>query len=406
MRIALFGGSFDPVHYGHLALIRDALSSGAVDKVIVIPTVNNSFKRGRALTPAPYRYYMVRDVIKDTFKHDVYVCDIEFSLEGISYTVNTLREITRDVYIIPFLMKNGVPGELAAQRHQFFWLCGSDILPDFDKWYKPSEILSYAVLLCAKRKGDETDILEQAARLKGIFGCDIATFEMNGVDQASSEIKADGDFSSLPETAQEFINTHDFYNAVRILDRCSDEACALFYDAAVKMYPMLSGKRLLHTLNVGLLSARLADAHGADIDKALIAGCLHDCAKEYPIDEQLRMAQSVSGDLFIDEKLLHSPAGAYVAREMFGVTDQEVLDAITYHTTGRGGATMLDKIVYLADKIEPARTYTDLTEMRRLAPDDLDAALRLCALAVAEKFRKKGRPQHPITDDFMRDLGI
>ncbi|MBP5262565.1 MAG: bis(5'-nucleosyl)-tetraphosphatase (symmetrical) YqeK [Clostridiales bacterium] len=406
MRIALFGGSFDPVHRGHIELIRSALSSGSADIVIVIPAVNNSFKRGRALIPAPYRYYMVSDVIRCEFDKDVFVCDIEFNFEGITYTVNTLKEITKDDYITPYLKKCGFSDKAASKRHSFFWLCGSDILPTFDKWYKPAEILSYVTLLCASRLGEDSDIYEQSARLKSIYGCDIAVFEMKGVDQSSSGIKKERDFDSLPEKAQEFINTHDIYNAVSVLDKCSDKACELYYEAAVKMYHMLSGKRLLHTLNVGLLSASLAADHGADPDKALIAGCLHDCAKELPIDVQLSMAKAVCGDLFTDEKLLHSPAGAFVARERFGITDSEVLDAITYHTTGRGNATLLDKIVYLADKIEPSRTYTDLTEMRRLAPTDLNASLRLCALSVADKFKKKKRPLHPVTSDFMLELGI
>lgn len=406
MRIALFGGSFDPFHYGHIELIRGALDSGACDVVIVIPTVNNSFKRGRVLIPAPYRYYMVKASVADSFDGNVFVSDVEFGFEGISYTVNTVKKVVSDSFIIPFLMKNGVAGEVAATRHQFFWLCGSDILPTFDKWYKPEEILSYVALLVAKREGDDTDLYEQGARLKGLFGCDIATFAMNGVDQASSEIKREGSYDKLPDVVQDFIASHDIYNTIKALDYCSDDACVKFYDHAVKLMPYLSGKRLLHTLNVGLLSAKLAHDHGADCDKALIAGTLHDCAKELPMEEQKRMAEAVCGDLFVDDKLLHSPAGAYMAREMFGVTDQVILDAITYHTTGRGGVTLLDKIVYLADKIEPSRTYTDLTEMRRLAPTDLDASLRLCVLSVADKFRRKGRAIHPVTLDFMRELGL
>ena len=397
MRIALFGGSFDPFHYGHIELIRGALDSGSADVVIVIPTVSNNFKRGRVLIPAPYRYYMTKAAVEAEFKKNVFVSDIEFGLDGISYSVNTIKEITKGSVIIPFLMKNGVPGEVAAERHQFFWLCGSDILPTFDKWYKASEILSYVVLLVAARKGDDTDIREQGARLKGLFGCDLAVFEMKGVDQSSSDVKSKGDYKSLPQTVQDFIATHDIYNTIRALDYCSDDACVKFYDYAVRLYPLLSSKRLLHTLNVGLLSAKLAHDHGADADKALIAGTLHDCAKEIDIEEQRRMAEEVCGSLFEHEKLLHSPAGAYMAKKDFGVEDQEILDAITYHTTGRPDMTLLDKIVYLADKIEPARTYTDLTEMRRLAPIDIDASIMLCLESVMDKFRRKGRDIHPIT---------
>ena len=95
-----------------------------------------------------------------------------------------------------------------------------------------------------------------------------------------------------------------------------------------------------------------------------------------------------------------------MAAEEFGVSDPEILDAITYHTTGRGNMTLLDKIVYLADKLEPSRTYADLTEERKLAVTDIDAALRLCVLRVKKKFESKGLDIHPLTVDFMDDIGI
>ena len=95
-----------------------------------------------------------------------------------------------------------------------------------------------------------------------------------------------------------------------------------------------------------------------------------------------------------------------MAQQEFGITDPEILDAITYHTTGRGGMTLLDKIVYLADKLEPARTYADLTRERILAETDIDEALKLCVKSVKKKFESRGQQIHPITIDFMEDLGL
>jgi nicotinate-nucleotide adenylyltransferase len=95
-----------------------------------------------------------------------------------------------------------------------------------------------------------------------------------------------------------------------------------------------------------------------------------------------------------------------MAREKFGIEDEEILDAITYHTTGRGNMTMLDRIVYLSDKLEPSRTYTDLTEMRKVAEYDLDEACRMCLGAVVNKFKSQGRDQHPLTNEFAKQLGL
>ena len=239
------------------------------------------------------------------------------------------------------------------------------------------------------------------------FKPDIRTFDIDGVDAASSVMKKDSDFDKTPESVREFIKLHDMYNPDRSLELVSDDAAEKFYDYTIKLYRYLGEKRLLHTINAGLLSLEYANIYDKNLnDRALIAGTLHDCAKELDESLQREMAYKRSGDTFADKKLLHSPAGAVMAAEEFGVTDPEILDAITYHTTGRGNMTLLDKIVYLADKLEPSRTYADLTEERKLAVTDIDAALRLCVLRVKKKFESKGLDIHPLTVDFMDDIGI
>lgn len=409
MRIGLYGGSFDPIHNGHLSIVRGALRSGAVDLVMVIPTARNPFKRGKVLSAAPYRYYMVKETIEAEINDPrVLVSDAEFFTEGISYTVNTLHYLTEKNKIREILTNNGIEEEKAAEDHTYFWLCGSDILPMFDKWYKANEIISMVSLLVASRPGDGIDIDDEKIRLNKAFGHEVPLlkFDIEGVEASSSDIKRSGDDKEIPETAREFIKEHALYNFKDVWEAVDDETANKFLDFAIELYPILRRKRLLHTLNTGLLSAHLALIHGADVNKALIAGELHDCAKELPEDEQRRLAQARCGDLFTDFKLLHSPAGATMAKERFGIEDEEILNAITYHTTGRGDMPTLDRIVYLADKIEPSRTYADLSEMRKVAEYDLTEAVKLCLGAVIDKFRKQDRSNHPLTEDLARDLGI
>lgn len=409
MRIGLYGGSFDPIHNGHLSIVRGALRSGAVDLVMVIPTARNPFKRGKVLSAAPYRYYMVKETIEAEINDPrVLVSDAEFFTEGISYTVNTLHYLTEKNKIREILTNNGIEEEKAAEDHTYFWLCGSDILPMFDKWYKANEIISMVSMLVASRPGDGIDIDDEKIRLNKAFGHEVPLlkFDIEGVEASSSDIKRTGDDKEIPETAREFIKEHALYNFKDVWEAVDDETANKFLDFAIELYPILRRKRLLHTLNTGLLSAHLALIHGADVNKALIAGELHDCAKELPEDEQRRLAQARCGDLFTDFKLLHSPAGATMAKERFGIEDEEILNAITYHTTGRGDMPTLDRIVYLADKIEPSRTYADLSEMRKVAEYDLTEAVKLCLGAVIDKFRKQDRSNHPLTEDLARDLGI
>jgi len=408
MRIGLYGGAFDPIHNGHVSMIRGVLDSKAADIVIVIPSARNPFKPGRSLTCAPYRYYMVKDVVEDLFDDKVFVSDIEFKIEGTSYTDTIVDKVRDPSYIKGFLKDCGFSSKKAEASHDFFWIAGSDSLKTLYSWHNAKSLVSKIDFLMAIRPGDKTSV-EEVIRLNSDnlgIPVNITAFDIEGINIASSGIRASGNFDEVPKKAMEFIAEHDLYNAQEILSSASEEACAHFTEVGIWMYKYLKKKRLLHTLNTGLLSAYLAKCHGGDVDKALIAGAVHDCAKELPIEEQARLARIRSGDLFVEDKLLHSPAGAVFYADTFDRDDEEILDAITYHTTGRGDMTLLDEIVFLADKIEPSRTYTDLSLMRKLAPEDLDGAARLCLESVVDKFRKKGRPVHPLTEDFMKSLGM
>ena len=410
MKIGLLGGSFDPFHKGHESLIDGALRSGIVDAVIVIPSGRNPFKSGRNVTAAPYRYYMTKGAVEEDFKgRNVFVSDIELIYAGTSFTLTTIKEISKTSYIRAFLKANGIKDSKASENHMFFWITGSDVLPTFEKWHKADEILKIAGLLVASRPGDGVDVHEQIIRLENVFGFvpDIDVFEIDGIEAASSDMRKDKNFEDTPAFVSEFIKTHDLYPEQNPLDLASDEAVEEFCEDAITLYRYLGQKRLLHTLNVGILSLKYAGIYDKSLcDRALIAGELHDCAKE--LDEALQTEMSIerTGDLFLDKKLLHSPAGAVMAQREFGISDPEILDAITYHTTGRGNMTLLDKIVYLADKLEPSRTYADLTKERELAETDIDEALKLCVKSVKKKFESRGQRIHPITIDFMNELGL
>ncbi len=410
MNIGLFGGQFDPFHNGHESIIRGALKSGIIDAVIVIPSARNPFKTGSQVSAAPYRFYMTKNAVEQDFEgENVFVSDVEFMYSGTSYTVTTIKQITKPSYIRTFLGSCGVKQKQAHQNHKYYWLTGSDVLPKFDQWYEPEKILEQAGLLVASRPGDGVDVDEQIARLRKLFGpsADIRSFRTEQVAAASSDIRAGHDLSEVPESVKEFIAAHALYSDEDPLMSVSQKTAEDYYENAIKLYRYLGQKRLLHTLNVGILSARYALRYDTSLcDRALIAGQLHDCAKELDESLQKEMAYRYSGELFTEKKLLHSPAGALFALEEFGITDPDILDAITYHTTGRGNMSLLEKIVYLADKLEPSRTYADLEKERHTAFTDLDEALRMVAASMKRKFESRGQEMHPLSLDFMSDLGL
>ena len=149
---------------------------------------------------------------------------------------------------------------------------------------------------------------------------------------------------------------------------------------ARKLKKELDDDRYRHTLGVMYTSAALAMRYGADMKKAQLAGLLHDCAKCIPNDRKIRMCEKNNIPITDIEReapsLLHSKLGAYLARENYGIDDPEILSAITWHTTGRAEMTLLEKIVFEADYIEPMRwKAANLDEIRQMAFTDLDRAV-------------------------------
>lgn len=147
-----------------------------------------------------------------------------------------------------------------------------------------------------------------------------------------------------------------------------------------KVQEYLDRIRYEHTMGVMYTAAALAMRYDVDLQKALVAGLLHDCAKCISSEKKIKLCER--NDIAISEAeqknpgLLHAKLGAFIAKTKYGVEDQEILDSITYHTTGRPAMTLLDKVVYIADYIEPNRTEApNLDRIRHLAFEDIDACL-------------------------------
>lgn len=146
------------------------------------------------------------------------------------------------------------------------------------------------------------------------------------------------------------------------------------------MEKVQDAKRFEHTLGVEYTAAALAMRYGYDIADAQIAGLLHDCAKCLSDEKQLAICKKHNISISVVESrnpfLLHAKTGAYLAGKKYGIMDPDILNAIRYHTTGRPGMGLLEKIVFLADYIEPGRKHApNLAEIRKLAFVDLDKAL-------------------------------
>ncbi len=147
-----------------------------------------------------------------------------------------------------------------------------------------------------------------------------------------------------------------------------------------EMKKIMDRKRFEHTLGVAYTSACLAMCHDEDVEKAEIAGLLHDCAKCMTNEERIDICKENKLEITVAENqnpfLLHAKVGAFLAQTEYEIEDPDILNAIRSHTTGRAGMSKLEKIVFIADYIEPMRTHSArLPYLRKLAFRDLDAAL-------------------------------
>ncbi len=169
-----------------------------------------------------------------------------------------------------------------------------------------------------------------------------------------------------------------------------------------KLKTNLTPQRFLHTLGVVESAERLAVHWHADIEKARLAALLHDCAKFMPMEERIPCCQQHGFSISDAERdnltLLHAKCGAVLAREEYGVEDEEIAHAIIYHTTGCPGMTLLDKIIFIADYIEPNRDKaTNLELVRKVAFENLDLAVLLILEDSLAFLNTKNRTIDPTT---------
>ncbi len=134
-----------------------------------------------------------------------------------------------------------------------------------------------------------------------------------------------------------------------------------------------------HSLEAAEAAVYLAERYGASEEVAYLAGLLHDYGKAYNYEQLLQWTEELGLELdwitLSSNKLLHAPVGAALIKKELGITDQSILDAVAYHTTGRSGMSLLEKIIYLSDYIEPGRDYEGAEKIRQIAAEDLDKAL-------------------------------
>lgn len=400
LEVGILGGSFDPFHLGHRRLLEAALSVYDFDYFYLIPTSSPAYKE-RALSLSIYRYVMAQLATEDLNQVKLSRMELKHT-EGPNYTVNTLNKLHKKWE------------KKTKESVQFKLVLGSDALDYFATWYKPEEILAQADLLIALRGLDvkeEKSYRKKAKALQRAYGGSIEFFPMQPLEISSTDLRQQllgnevKKKSYQPEVA-DFLRQNRpyvFYADFQSLKPETHDQLRTFEQAIWHKMPV---RRLVHVANVALYATHLACVHGLDADKAAVAGLLHDSCKNIPLPDQYTYVKQSGFNHAVNAAIAHGPASAYWNKMALGVTDEEIYHAVMYHTTGRPGMTPLEKVIYLADKIEFGRPFHDLDKIRQAAELDLDEAMRLCLQEVQLAMRRNFTSMHELSVKLMLELGM
>lgn len=441
-RIGIMGGTFNPIHNGHLNIIRQAREQFGLDEVWLMPTGESPHK---GITDSLGRYdrlHMCQLAVQGM--RGVKVSELEIRRSGKSYTYLSLKELRQ-----------------RFSDDSFYYIIGEDSLDLFFSWVHPERICAMATILIACRSPEETlhaitvsqqisrdqaaaltrrveketgaatgtqdsfagtkskaglshgagpskapkssktrkiqsrslqvenfqveesrlrrkDLQEKIKRLSDTYQGSFHILDCGQMDISSTQIRRmvaeKEDISAYtPAKVVDYIRTHALYQNVTGYDIVAIEK---------SLQGLLSPHRYAHTLGVMHTACALSMAHSYPMTRAQIAGLLHDCAKYLSNDQLIEIAKkrglSISPGEEKAPQLLHAKVGALFAEEIYGVQDPAVLRAIRLHTTGSPAMGLLDKIIFVADYIEPGRDLAPhLSDIRQLAFYDLDLAVTL-----------------------------
>lgn len=328
MKICIYSGTFNPVHKAHIELVEGVLDEFEFDKIIIIPNNIPPHKNGEDIASAEHRINMLRLAFNDP---RVEISDLEIARGGTSYSYDTVCAIKE---------KYGIEEKIS-------FLLGTDAIMGLRSWYRFEDFTEEVDFIVAQRENDfnpitilvNLNIDGLTCVLSKVPFKDISSTELREKIRQNERI-ADLTSSKVAEYIKEqnLYKNYNYYEIVEILEKEFQN-------------------ELKHSEAVADLAEKLAKKFGVDETKARIAGLLHDCAKYLGKDHIKQTVIEKNIPVFDHEmqapRTLHAPLGAFIAKDYFNIEDEDILNAIRYHTVGRCNMSLLEKIIFISDKIEP-----------------------------------------------------
>jgi len=373
MRLAILGGSFNPVHLGHLFLADAVLTGLGYDRIILIPTFQSPFKIGVDGASPSNRIEMLAASIPGDPRMTIDDCEVR--RQGVSFTIDTIHEI---------IARYKPDGKLGL-------ILGDDLASTFEQWQSPMEIAGLVDIIIARRITDDNLSLENFPYPYRALNNEIMNVSSQMVRK---KISLNENWRYLvPSGARYLIEERFLYgfmggtSAPDVQEEYAPEKekgkealAELIVRIENDARTSLSASRFMHSRNTALMAWDICCRFELDAQRGYLAGIAHDLCKSMGERELIRLAHADGAGSSKLEKekpsLLHARAAAVLVNRKYGITDDDILEAIRCHTTGSRDMGSLAKAVYVADKIEISRHGID-PELRNISRSaDLDALFR------------------------------
>ena len=373
MRIGVFGGTFDPIHKGHIDAAGVVLKAASLDAVLFMPTGDPPHKADRQVTPGKLRYKMVEAALKEVGNPKFSVSDMEISRSGYTYTIDTLRALAKQ-----------------NPTHHYVWIIGADVLADLKHWKEYKQVFQLCSFAAMHRPGYHEDAFRVEYDALTEMGAQIQFVEVPPVDLSSTQIRdavSRGQSTEcwLPCAVAKIIEAQQLYR----------EGAENWTIEQIKadLEGRLSSKRFAHSVRVMEEAVRIGKIVGFDPERCALAGLLHDGAREFTPSQYLWLGMDLEAEVRkrpfggMEEILMHGQASALLATRRYGIKDEAILEAICCHTTGKPEMGILAQIVFVADYTEAGREGAHFDVTRNVLAEEglLAAVVSECDMTIRHR---------------------
>ena len=383
MRIGIYGGTFNPPHVGHVLAAKQAIDALRLDLLLMIPDRIAPHKQMPENSPSPeQRLELLKLAVAGCDK--IKPLDLELKREGPSYTYVTVEDLRKQY-----------------PEDELILIMGTDMFLTFLNWRNPERILNCCSLgvLYRGERGEVRDIDAMKAQMEA-EGAGVERIQNPVTAISSTDLRRMLIFGCaepfLPDGVGDYIREKGLYGTGKDYRGLSLE------ELEQVVVSLLKPSRVNHVLGCRDTAVKLAGHWGADETDAARAGLLHDVTKA--LNGQLQLTLCAEYGTILDEfstkypKTLHALTGSLVAERIFG-ENPAVVEAICSHTTGKADMNLLEKIIYVADYMEPCRDFPGVEKLRELAFSDMDAALRLGLEMTLDHLAEQGSEVSPQSRD-------